>query len=237
MTQSRFPATKTAQVRLPYRRTSAGWIACATPTRRGESRWRCLAARRWWRFVEWTGQRRSTNESTMAVKCRFTKAMRQIGFAASLAVAALHGGQPAGYPAGAPSAMELRAVGVPDGTASGPHGEIRLRIMAAFRERFPHVTLLPATGISIPGRSDTLPLMQIAGDVSPDVIYVNFRQSDTYVRNKLLYPLDRYLEQKAGVSLPEGHLLTTDADAAAVHPQVARTRWMRTRLAPELRRT
>lgn len=113
--------------------------------------------------------------------------------------------------------LRLRAVGVPGVAVSGPQGESLLRVMDAFVARHPHVTLLPATGIVIPGRSmDTQPLMQIAGDVSPDVIYVNFRQSDTYIRNKFLHPLDRYYERTAGVELPDGHLLATDDYYAAL---------------------
>lgn len=109
------------------------------------------------------------------------------------------------------SVITLKAWGVPDGSMYGPMGESLLRTMAAFQEKQPDVRLLPATGIYIPERSmDVVPLMQIAGDVSPDVIYVNFRQSDTYIRNKFLYPLDHFIERTAGVSVPGGHLLGTD---------------------------
>jgi multiple sugar transport system permease protein len=104
----------------------------------------------------------------------------------------------------------LKAWGVPDGSGYGPMEEALLRTMVAFRERFPWVKPVPATGISIPDRG-IAPLMQIAGDVSPDVIYVNFRLSDTYVQNKFLYPLDRFIEKTAGVSIPDGHLLDIDA--------------------------
>ena len=127
--------------------------------------------------------------------------------------------------------MSLRAVGVPGAAVSGPQGESQLRVMDAFVKRHPHVTLLPATGIAIPGRSmDTQPLMQIAGDVSPDVIYVNFRQSDTYIRNKFLHPLDRYIEAKAGVALPDGHLLDTDAYYAALAKGASFDKEMKTRM-------
>lgn len=103
----------------------------------------------------------------------------------------------------------LRAWGVPEGSGFGPMYESQLRIMAAFKERHPDVKPMPATGIMIPGRTmDVVPLMQIAGDVSPDVIYVNFRQSDTYIRNKFLYPLDRYVEAAAGIKLTDSHLLS-----------------------------
>ena len=45
------------------------------------------------------------------------------------------------------------------------------------------------TGISVEGvESD---LLQIAGGMAPDVLYVNFRKSDTYIRSGFLYPLDK----------------------------------------------
>jgi len=48
------------------------------------------------------------------------------------------------------------------------------------------------SGITLAGQSmDSGPLMAIAGGVSPDVLYVNFRQSDTYIQSSFLYPLDK----------------------------------------------
>ncbi len=48
------------------------------------------------------------------------------------------------------------------------------------------------SGITIPELSmDSRTLMAIAGGVAPDVIYVNFRQSDTYIQQNFLYPLDK----------------------------------------------
>jgi multiple sugar transport system permease protein len=47
---------------------------------------------------------------------------------------------------------------------------------------------------------DAAPLMAIAGGTSPDILYVNFRQSDTYIRNGFLAPLDEYV---AGMSKEE----------------------------------
>ncbi len=47
------------------------------------------------------------------------------------------------------------------------------------------------SGITIQNLNmDARPLMAIAGGVSPDVLYVNFRQSDTYIQQGFLYPLD-----------------------------------------------
>ena len=41
---------------------------------------------------------------------------------------------------------------------------------------------------------DSAPLMAIAGGTSPDVIYVNFRQSETYISQGFLYPMDEFIE-------------------------------------------
>lgn len=115
--------------------------------------------------------------------------------------------------ASAAEPLRLRAADVPSGEVKGVAGEASLRIIDAFRKRRPDVELAPATGLIIPGRStmDMQPLMQIAGGVAPEVLYVNFRQSDTYVRQKLLYPLDRFIEREAGLELADGHLLSTAA--------------------------
>ncbi len=58
------------------------------------------------------------------------------------------------------------------------------------------IVLQRVSGISIAGAAlDSGPLMAIAGGVAPDVIYVNFRQSDTYIRQGFLYPLDDPADQ------------------------------------------
>ncbi|MCL1888531.1 MAG: extracellular solute-binding protein [Kiritimatiellaeota bacterium] len=56
------------------------------------------------------------------------------------------------------------------------------------------VRLKGFSGVSIEGAGmDSRPLMAIAGGVAPDVLYVNFRQSETYIRQGFLLPLDGYL--------------------------------------------
>ena len=45
------------------------------------------------------------------------------------------------------------------------------------------------TGIQVKGVETDL--LAIAGKVAPDVIYINFRRSDTYVQRSFLYPLDK----------------------------------------------
>ena len=45
------------------------------------------------------------------------------------------------------------------------------------------------TGITVKGVE--VDLLAIAGGLAPDILYVNFRKSETYIRNNFLYPLDR----------------------------------------------
>ncbi|MHC4716920.1 MAG: extracellular solute-binding protein, partial [Planctomycetota bacterium] len=89
-------------------------------------------------------------------------------------------------------------------------GKLDRAVLRAFRRKYPHIRVSSPTGITIPEASamDTRPLMAIAGGVSPDVIYVNFRQSDTYIQEGFLYPLDEWYEklsdeEKADRVLPQ----------------------------------
>jgi len=51
-------------------------------------------------------------------------------------------------------------------------------------------------GMKIEGVTmDAPPLLAIAGNVSPDVLYVNFRQSDTYIQSNFLYPLTDHIRE------------------------------------------
>lgn len=67
------------------------------------------------------------------------------------------------------------------------------------------------SGIQVEGVESTL--LAIAGDMAPDVLYVNFRQSDTYIRQGFLYPLDRPAD---------GYLAAMPAEeqAARIHPKI-----------------
>lgn len=106
---------------------------------------------------------------------------------------------------------------LPDPTRGDTHSRAQVAVLKAFLRKFPTIfarkyraryeadperygrydwstvrcELTRASGIVAPGGSfDSAPLMAIAGGVSPDIMYVNFRQSDTYIREGFLYPLD-----------------------------------------------
>ena len=51
------------------------------------------------------------------------------------------------------------------------------------------IQLHKSTGIVVEGVE--VDLMQIAGDLAPDILYVNFRKSDNYIQAGFLYPLDK----------------------------------------------
>ena len=124
---------------------------------------------------------------------------------ALMPTAAVHGDEAA-------PKITLRAHGVPMHTANDLYALAGRRIIEAFRQKFPSIEPVSTAGLEIPGRStkDIIPLMQIAGDIAADVLYVNFRQSDTYISSKFLYPLDEYVEKLSGVDIPNGHLLKLD---------------------------
>ena len=65
-----------------------------------------------------------------------------------------------------------------------------------FLELHPNVRLVPGSNLSFGGAKtmDMVPLMQIAGDISSDVLMLNFRLSDTYVQKGFLKPLDEYVK-------------------------------------------
>jgi ABC-type sugar transport system permease subunit/ABC-type glycerol-3-phosphate transport system substrate-binding protein len=74
------------------------------------------------------------------------------------------------------------------------------RAMRAVVERFeqlhPEVHCQPWTPIKVEGPAGESPLlMAMAGGAAPDVMYVNFRQLENYVKQGFLYPLDEYVER------------------------------------------
>ena len=110
--------------------------------------------------------------------------------------------------------------GIPDATRTDTANRAEYAVFEAFLKRFPdifekkyrakyeanpdkygnfswrqedlEVEFKSYSGITVEGMSqDTGPLMAIAGGVSPDVLLVNFRQSDTYIQEGFLYPLDK----------------------------------------------
>ena len=92
--------------------------------------------------------------------------------------------------------LVLKVWSVPDPTATTAFNLAELAVVDAFQKKYPHIELRGFSGIAIQGqKKDSVPLMAIAGGMSPDVLYVNFRQSETYISHGFLYPLDEFMRE------------------------------------------
>ena len=111
--------------------------------------------------------------------------------------------------------IHVTLFGLPDPSRSDTYSRGELAGVRAFTRRFPVIfkeryrdryTADPAkyghhnwdnveleleqfTGIEVEGVE--VDLLAIAGGMAPDVLYINFRKSDNYMRNHFLYPLDK----------------------------------------------
>ncbi len=116
---------------------------------------------------------------------------------------------------------------LPDSNRNDPMSRAHLAVIAAFEAKYPEILreryldkyqadpgkygkwdwdkiqlqCRKFTGIKVEGvESD---LLAIAGGVAPDVMYLNFRRSDTYIRQGFLAPLDEYLTGMSEEELQE----------------------------------
>lgn len=101
--------------------------------------------------------------------------------------------------AGDPSPKEkvvLKVFALPGKQEADPKRIAQYRVFKLFQEMHPEIEMVSSTPLRIGQDSmDSAPLMAIAGGTSPDIIYVNFRQSDTYFSQGFLYPLDEFVEK------------------------------------------
>lgn len=92
--------------------------------------------------------------------------------------------------------IELKVNQLPEFSSQDARTKADVAVLRKFMEIHPNVKLVRGTGLQIAGGSNTMdmvPMMQIAGDISPAVIYVNFRMSDTYIQKGFLKPLDEFV--------------------------------------------
>ncbi len=81
------------------------------------------------------------------------------------------------------------------------------------RHNWDSVTVEPFQSTGIRLERMEMDLLPIAGRMAPDVLYVNFRKSDTYIRQNFLYPLDK----------PEDGYFTSlsdDEKKLRIHPKI-----------------
>ena len=111
-----------------------------------------------------------------------------------------------------PRKIQLRCWGITTPGSPNIHAMVLYQTVRAFNQAYPNIQANSSVGLVLPGgqTGDIIPLMQIAGGIPADCMFVNFRQSDTYISMKLLYPLDQYVESLAGIELEEGYLMTPE---------------------------
>ncbi len=97
----------------------------------------------------------------------------------------------------------VKVPSLPDPLNTNVGTKAGLAVLDAFYTKYPNIKLETFGGVSIEGIGmDSSTLMAIAGDVGPDVLFVNFRQSDTYIKEGFLYPLDEYITEEDIAGLP-----------------------------------
>ena len=90
-----------------------------------------------------------------------------------------------------------------DTTGGSLLARVNSAIVRTFQENHRDIRIGPSTGLVVAagGTSamDIVPLMQIAGNIPPDLLYVNHRKSETYIAQGLLYPLDEFIDSVPGL--------------------------------------
>ena len=84
---------------------------------------------------------------------------------------------------------------LPDKNATDPKSRADRAIVDAFERAHPNIRLESAQGLQIQGQAaESNLLLAFAGGSAPDVVYVNFRSSSSYVQQGFLMSLDNYLK-------------------------------------------
>lgn len=99
------------------------------------------------------------------------------------------------------SPVTIRVSGLPSPSDTSPLSVSQQRALARFLELNPNVRIESAEGIRIPTMAgEVTTIMMVAGDIAPDVFFLNFRSIDTFVRQGMVAPLDEFVarERAAG---------------------------------------
>jgi multiple sugar transport system permease protein len=85
---------------------------------------------------------------------------------------------------------------IPPKESTNPRSIALRAVFDEFHRLHPHIKVVNAGGLESTGpRMDSMFLMSMAGDTSPDVFYVNFRQYYNYIDQGFCRPLDDLLAQ------------------------------------------
>ena len=93
--------------------------------------------------------------------------------------------------------IPLRLQEIPDPRKTDPRSKAQRAVFQAFLKKHPEIEVSAFSGISIANiQAESEIMLAIAGGNAPDVFtYINFRMSDSYIRQSFLYPLDGFLER------------------------------------------
>jgi multiple sugar transport system permease protein len=88
------------------------------------------------------------------------------------------------------------AYGIPPKEATTTQAVVRRTVFETFERQNPGIRVVNAGGLeSVGDQADNMFLMSMAGDTSPDVFYVNFRQYYTFLEQGFCRPLDDLIAQ------------------------------------------
>ncbi len=112
-----------------------------------------------------------------------------LSFVAFVALSLLLGGNSLGNE----RRIRLRVSGLPNTGQEDSASRSERRVLSRFKELNPDIDLESAEGLRLANIVDeATTIMMIAGDIAPDVLRLNFRSMDTYVRQGIVAPLDEY---------------------------------------------
>ncbi|HLO98884.1 MAG TPA: extracellular solute-binding protein [Fimbriimonas sp.] len=104
------------------------------------------------------------------------------------------------------SEIEIRMLpggsyGIPPKESTSITAQVRRKVFEEFHRRNPGVRVVNAGGLSFNGSNldDSMFLMSMAGDSSPDIFYVNFRQYYTFLEQGFCRPLDDLIKHSPSV--------------------------------------
>ena len=91
--------------------------------------------------------------------------------------------------------------GIPPKESTSITAQVRRKVFEEFHHRNPGVRVVNAGGLSFSGSNldDSMFLMSMAGDSSPDIFYVNFRQYYTFLEQGFCRPLDDLIARDPSV--------------------------------------
>lgn len=102
--------------------------------------------------------------------------------------------------------ISFLAAGLPYPSSTDVGSMAARRVLRAFRKKYPQYKIKAFAMPTIQGSSmDTGPLMAIAAGMPPNAIYVNFRQSSTYIEHGFLAPMEVLLARVLSHNPAERH--------------------------------